>query len=337
MNLKKLKLKNIEVERIHEQSFYLVDDHRPFMINLQILKYYFSGISNDSRRIQALWNKEIEQFTMKHLIPRLSNDVIREIHLAGAPISSVTLGTALQAEEIYQDNDLFPTHNQFVKNIEHFISNLTLLQDTKIEGEVLKLFATISNSLSESDSPSGNLTIQDRYFLIFLFLKNSSTINRLNIKTIFNGIISDNIINLLFNATMKYDELCFENIIGLILYDHILFEDPLDNNGLEIKLLDIEKARQLMEFICGIRNNDLIGGFDDNQSFKVFQFYNIMFARDTFHENCLHLWQTLIIKNNNINVGNIIAEIKRTAFISETIHRKHKYIDHYEKIYFESK
>ncbi|MFN5762679.1 MAG: hypothetical protein ACK44U_11410, partial [Sphingobacteriales bacterium] len=67
----------------------------------------------------------------------------------------------MQAEEIYQDNDLFPTHNQFVKNIEHFVSNLTLLQDTKIEGEVLKLFATISNSLSESDSPSGNLTIQD--------------------------------------------------------------------------------------------------------------------------------------------------------------------------------
>lgn len=335
MKNKKLKLKNIVVERSDKQSTYLLDDDRPFMINLQILKYYYSGISNDSRRIHALWNEQIDQFTMKQLIPRLSNDIIREIHLAGAPITAVTVGAALQAEEIYQDNDLFPTHNQFIQEIEQFVSNLTLLQDAKIEGEILKFFATISNALSASESPSGNLTTQDKYFLIFLFLKNSSVINSVNIKAIFNGIISDDIIKLLLNATMKYDELSFQEIIGLMLYDLILFEDPLENNGLEIKLSDIQKARKLMEYICGSGNDHLIGGFDDNQSFEIFQFYNVMFARDVFHENCLSLWQNLIIKKRKIDFGKIIAEIKNTAFTSETIHRRHQYLDHYKKVYSE--
>jgi hypothetical protein len=81
---------------------------------------------------------------------------------------------------------------------------------------------------------------------------------------------------------------------------------------LDIKLSDIDAARSIFTKVTqnASLGGQLIGGFDDNASFEIFQFFNIQYNRAGFHDFCLARWDELSAEWNPLKLQLFLEGVK---------------------------
>jgi hypothetical protein len=184
--------------------------------------------------------------------------------------------------------------------------------------DTLELFMYLGDMLEEEDSPTGTLAPQDRYFILFLMLKASPEQDLENLEMVLNkGAKSRNaksgcdVKSLLLKASGNFGQLNNEEKLALMLYDFILWDEP--NEGLDIKLADIAATKSIFKTVTqnAALGNQLLGGFNDNDSFEIFQFFNVEFNREGFHQFCLERWKELSSEWNALKLQLLIEGVRR--------------------------
>jgi hypothetical protein len=243
----------------------------------------------------------------------------------------------LKAEEIYKNN--YDTHDAYISSLEEIVAELLPNCNEGLFLDTLELFMYLGDMLEEEDSPSGALNAQDRYFILFLMLKASPTQKLDNLEMVLNkGAKSRNqrsycdVKALLLKASGNFAQLSAEEKLALILYDFILWDEP--NAGLDIKLGDIAASKSIFEKVTQNASlcKQLLGGFNDNASFEIFQFFNVEFNREGFHKFCLERWYELSSEWNEIEELELVIEGVRRDFHPAT-YINNPVLEDYEKGY----
>jgi hypothetical protein len=175
----------------------------------------------------------------------------------------------------------------------------------------------LGEMLKENESPSGSLNAQDRYFPLFLMLKASPEQDLENLEMVFskeaksrNATSGCDVKVLVLKASGNFNQLSNEEKLALVLYDFILWDEK---PGLDIKLGDIAAAKSIFSNVTqnAALGEKLLGGFEDNASFEIFQFFNVEFNREGFHEFCLARWKELSSEWNPLKLQQLIEGVRR--------------------------
>ena len=292
-----------------------LEDPRPFLTCIQLIRIYFLALSSGSKDYRTSYEETLREFTKAAVVPRISNDILRLAHEDGNLIESLLLGPMLQAEEIYDKN--YVTHNDYTQSLAGQIEELLPFCNTGLFLDTLELFMYLGDMLEEEDSPSGSLAPQDRYFILFLMLKASPKQDIDNVEMVLSkGAKSRDaksgcdVKSLLLKASGNFGQLNNEEKLALMLYDFILWDE---NPGLDIKLKDIAVARSIFALVTqnAALGEELVGGFNDNASFEIFQFFNVEFNREGFHAFCLERWKELSSEWNALKLQLLIEGVRR--------------------------
>jgi len=284
-----------------------LDDPMVFLTCVQQLRNYYLGLSPKSSTYRATYEEILREFTKAAIVPRITNDMLRRAHEEGALIESLLLLPMLKAEDTYDKN--YETHDDYVQSLGEVVSDLLGYCNVGLFLDTLEFFMYLGDELDEDDSPNGSLTVQDRYFPLFLMLKASPEQNPENLEMVLDkGAKSRNASNgcdvkaLLLKASGNFNQLSNEEKLALVLYDFILWDE---GPGLDIKIEDIKAAQNIFKVAQNIFKGQtakspvsekLIGGFKDNASYEIFQFFNVEFNREGFHEFCLARWKEFLME-----------------------------------------
>lgn len=306
---------NPEEQAHFDESDRCLDDPMPFLTCIQLIRIYYLVLSSDSKDYRASFKETLREFTKSAVIPRISNDVLRIVHEDGQLIESLLLGPMLKAEDIY-DKD-FSTHKDYTCSLAGQIEELLSFCNAGLFLDTLELFMYLGDMLEEEDSPSGSLAPQDRYFPLFLMLKASPEQDIENFEMVFSkGLKSRNaksgcdVKDLVLKASGNFNQLSNEEKLALVLYDFILWDEK---PGLDIKLGDINAAKSIFTNVTqnAALGEKLVGGFEDNASYEIFQFFNVEFNREGFHEFCLARWKELSSEWNPLKLQLLIEGVRR--------------------------
>jgi hypothetical protein len=292
--------------------------HTPlhFLTCIQLFRNYYLGLSSESKDYRASYEETLLEFTEAAVVPRIKDEFLRTAHNGGNLSESLLLGTMQQAEQVYDEN--YATHNEYVSSLSEVIAELLPNCNTGLFLDTLELFMYLGDMLEEGDSPSGSLAPQDRYFPLFLMLKASPDQELDNLEMVLSkGAKSRNensgcdVKSLVLKVSGNFGQLNNEEKLALMLYDFILWDEP--NEGLDIKVGDIAAAKSIFQKVTqnAALGNQLLGGFDDNASFEIFQFFNVEFNREGFHEFCLARWEELSSEWNPLKLQLLLDHIKR--------------------------
>jgi hypothetical protein len=300
----------------YDETDRCLDDPLPFLTCIQLIRNYYLMLSGESNDYRASYEETLREFTIAAVVPRMSNDMLRLSHEDGNLLESLLLAPMLKAEEIYDKN--YDTHDAYVCSLGEIVEELLPNCNVGLFLDTLELFMYLGDMLEEEDSPSGALNAQDRYFILFLMLKASPTQKLDNLEMVLNkGAKSRNqgsdcdVKTLLLKASGNFAQLSAEEKLALMLYDFILWDEP--NEGLDIKLGDIAASKSIFEKVTqnASLGKQLLGGFNDNASFEIFQFFNVEFNREGFHKFCLERWKELSSEWNPLKLQLLIEGVKR--------------------------
>ena len=224
-------------------------------------------------------------------------------------------GPMQKSWELYDED--YPTHNDYIQSLEKVVSDLVQHCNTGLFLDTLELFMYLGDMLEQKDSPTGSLAPQDRYFPLFLMLKASPEQDLDNLEMVMDkGAKSRNetsdydVKALLLKASGNFGQLSNEEKLALVLYDFILWDEK---PGLDIKLADIAAAKSIFALVTqnAALGEKLVGGFNDNASFEIFQFFNVEFNREGFHAFCLERWKELSSEWNALKLQLLLDSVKR--------------------------
>ena len=304
------------VTSLADETDRCLDDPMAFLTCVQQLRNYYLGLSTKSNTYRGTYEEILREFTKAAIVPRITNEMLRLAHEDGNLIESLLLAPMLKAEDTYDKN--YETHNDYVQSLGEVVSDLLGYCNVGLFLDTLEFFMYLGDELDEDDSPNGSLTVQDRYFLLFLMLKESSDQELDNLEMVLSkDAISRDATNgcevkaLLLKASGNFGQLDNEDKLALMLYDFILWDEP--NEGLDIKIGDIAAAKNIFQKVTqnAALGNLLLGGFGDNASFDIFQFFNVEFNRAGFHEFCLERWKELSSEWNALKLQLLIEGVKR--------------------------
>jgi hypothetical protein len=204
----------------------------------------------------------------------------------------------LQAEDIYDKS--YSTHIEYICGLGTIVDDLLEHCNEGLFLDTLEFFMYLGDMLEESESYGGSLAPQDRYFPLFLMLKARPELDVDHIEDVLKKNAHTRFAKygvevnaLLLKASGNFQQLSNEEKLGLILYDFILWDEP--DAGLDIKLMDKNAARAIFTLITknASLGEKLVGGFKDNASYEIFQFFNVEYNRAGFHTFCLERWKEL--------------------------------------------
>ena len=298
-----------------DESDRCLDDPIPFLTCIQLIRNYYLGLSSESTAYRASYEETLQEFTKAAVVPRISNTMLRIAHEDGNLIESLLLGPRMKAEKIY--DEAYSTHDDYVRSLAELVEELLPFCNVGLFLDTLELFMYLGDMLDEEDSPSGSLNAQDRYFLLFLMLKAGPEQDIDNLELVLNkGAKTRNANNgcdvksLVLKASGNFNQLSNEEKLALVLYDFILWDE---GPGLDIKRGDIAAAKSIFTLVTqnSALGEELVGGFNDNASFEIFQFFNVEFNREGFHEFCLARWEELAAEWNPLKLQLLLEHLKR--------------------------
>lgn len=289
-----------------ESNAYCFDNPESFLTSIQLLRNYYLALSSSSTSFRADFEKSLMEFTSQSVVPKIGDEILRAIHEEGFGIGALLLKPMHNAERIYDEE--FETHDEYVNYLEKYISDINELGNQTLILDTISFLIKLGNILNEKESPSGNLSIQDRYFPVFLILKTNPNLELNRLKTVLKEIDYKGVDTLLLKASGNFNQLSSDEKLALILYDFILVDE---NPGLDIKMDDIATAKNIYKKITQNKNVDqVLGGFEDNDSFQIFQFFNVYFERKGFHDFCLERWKELSTEWNPLKLQLILEAVK---------------------------
>jgi hypothetical protein len=292
---------------------YCFEDPRPFLTAIQCLRNYYLGLSSESPRFRSEYERLLKEFTITSVVPKVSNDIIRITHEEGFAVEALLLKPMFDAEEMYDKE--FETHNEYVSALEELVKNVLSFANESLILETIGFLIKLGNILEDEECPLGFLTVQDRYFLVFLIMRSSPNLNLKSLKGVLETIDRAGVDSLLLKASGNFNQLSADEKLALMLYDFILVEEKTGfevEDRYDMKLYDIATAKRIFTLVTKNSAVDtLIGGFNDNDSFEIFQFFNIYFHRDRFHDFCIDRWKELTAEWNELKLQLIIEAVKR--------------------------
>ncbi len=297
-----------------DESDHCLADPMPFLTCVQLVRFYYFVLASDSQAYRDSYDEILLEFTKAAIVPRISKQMIRLAH-EGDNAKLLMPGPMQKSWELYDED--YPTHNDYIQSLEKIVSDLVQHCNTGLFLDTLELFMYLGDMLEEMDSPTGSLAPQDRYFPLFLMLKASPEQDPENLEIVFNkGSKSRNANNgcdvkaLLLKASGNFGQLSNEEKLALVLYDFILWDEK---PGLDIKLADIAAAKSIFTLVTqkATLGEKLVGGFNDNASFEIFQFFNVEFNREGFHAFCLERWKELSSEWNELKLQLLLEHVKR--------------------------
>ena len=297
-----------------DESDRCLSDPRPFLTCVQLVRFYYFVLSSDSQAYRDSYDEILLEFTKAAVVPRISKQMIRLAH-EGDNAKLLMPGPMQKSWELYDED--YPTHNDYIQSLEKIVSELVQHCNTGLFLDTLELFMYLGDMLEEMDSPTGSLAPQDRYFPLFLMLKASPEQDPENLEMVLDkGAKSRNASNgcdvkaLLLKASGNFGQLSNEEKLALVLYDFILWDEK---PGLDIKLADIAAAKSIFTLVTqkATLGEKLVGGFNDNASFEIFQFFNVEFNREGFHAFCLERWRELSSEWNALKLQLLLEHVKR--------------------------
>ncbi len=297
-----------------DESDQCLADPMPFLTCIQLMRFYYSVLSSDSKAFRASFEETLQEYTKAAVVPRITNKMMRLAHEDGN-LGLLMRGPMQKSWEIY-DKD-FATHDDYVRSLAEQIEELVPFCNTGLFLDTLELFMYLGDMLEEEDSPTGSLAPQDRYFPLFLMLKASPEQDLENLEMVLskdedsrNAKNGCDVKSLLLKASGNFSQLSHEEKLALVLYDFILWDE---NPGLDIKRADIAAAKSIFTLVTqnAALGEKLVGGFNDNASFEIFQFFNVEFNREGFHAFCLERWKELSSEWNALKLQLLVEHVKR--------------------------
>lgn len=304
-----------------DESDRCLDDPIAFLTCVQQVRNYYLGLSPKSKTYRGAYEETLREYTNAAVVPRITNDMLRAAHEGGNLIEALLLGPMLQAEEIYDKT--YATQIDYICGLGKVVSDLLTHCNEGLFLDTLEFFMYLGDILEESESYGGSLAPQDRYFPLFLMLKASPGIDVDYIEEVLKKNAHTRFVNygvevnkLLLKASGNFKQLSNEEKLGLILYDFILWDEP--DAGLDIKLGDIAAARSIFTLVTQNEalGEKLVGGFKDNASYEIFQFFNVEYNREGFHTFCLERWKELSSEWNPLKLQLLLDKVKRDFHIS---------------------
>ena len=297
-----------------------LDDPMAFLTCVQQVRNYYLGLSPKSNTYRGAYEETLREYTKAAIVPRITNEMLRFAHEDGNLIESLLLGPMLQAEEIYDKS--YTNHKDYICGLGKVISDLMAHCNVGLFLDTLEFFMYLGDILEEKESYGGSLAPQDRYFILFLMLKASPELDVDDIIQVLNKNAHSRYVNygievnaLLLKASGNFNQLSNEEKLALVLYDFILWDEK---PGLDIKLVDKAAARSIFTKVTqnAALGEKLVGGFKDNASFEIFQFFNVEFNREGFHQFCLARWKELSSEWNPLKLQLLLDSVKRDFHIS---------------------
>ena len=298
-----------------------LDDPQAFLTCVQQVRNYYLGLSPKSKTYRGAYEETLREYTKAAVVPRITNEMLRFAHEDGNLIEALLLGPMLKAEQIYDKS--YTTHTEYICGLRKGIDDLLAHCNEGLFLDTLEFFMYLGDMLEESESYGGSLAPQDRYFPLFLMLKARPELDVDNIEEVLKKNAHTRFVkygievnSLLLKASGNFNQLSNEEKLGLILYDFILWDEP--DAGLDIKLMDKNAARAIFTLITqnASLGEKLVGGFKDNASFEIFQFFNVEFNRAGFHTFCLARWKELSSEWNPLKLQLLLDRVKRDFHIS---------------------
>ena len=298
-----------------DESDRCLDDPIAFLIYVQQVRIYYLGLSPKSKTYRDAYKSTLLEYTKAAIVPRIKNKMLRLAHEDGNLIEAFVLGPMLKAEESYKKN--YDTHDDYVCDLGNVISDLLSSCNEGLYLDTLEFFMYLGDMLDEEESPNGSLTVQDRYFPLFLMLRASPEQDLDNLEMVLDkGAKSRNetsdcdVKSLVLKASGNFNQLSNEEKLALVLYDFILWDE---GPGLDIKRADIAAAKSIFTLVTqnAALGEKLVGGFNDNASFEIFQFFNVEFNREGFHAFCLERWKELSSEWNALKLQLLLDSVKR--------------------------
>ena len=330
-----------------------------FVIQIYLLKPYYLGLTQ-TQEIFDLFDLKIKDLWLNHFTGNLIDEGIKNEHeinqiLFESNPDGFLLMCKLNQENIYQSVQ-YENHLDYLKDIPNIIMSIDAIMDIELKKAFIQMLVDLGNALDINVNEK--MIPQDRYLPIFYAMNKWEVINTDDYDIAFEKMLFHVDYHGFFAYTMRPDKLSEIEKIALGLYAFILVTE---NNELEIKVDDIDKARNIISSLfdyseetmesrkeqlrlSGIDDDlvdivyevqyppleKIIGGFDVNFCFLQMAFFNCNYNTSDFLDQAILLFKDAVSKFNNTTRSSLI-NILKNQFQAESI-RENTLADRYIEV-----
>ena len=318
-----------------------------FVTQIYLLKPYYIGLTQ-TQEIFDLFDLKLKDLWLNHFRGNLLDEGIKNEHeinqiLFESNPDGFLLMCKLNQEKIYQ-SDRYENHFDYLKDIPNIILSIDVIMDVELKKAFIQMLVDLGNALDINVNEK--MIAQDRYLPVFYAMNKWNEVNTNDYEIAFKNMSFEMVYPGFSGFTMRLENLSEIEKMALGLYAFILVTE---NNELEIKVDDIEKARNIISSLfdyseetmntrkeelrhSGIDEDlidlvnqvqyppleQLIGGFDDSFTCSQMLFFNCNFNTDDFLNQAILLFKDAISKFNNTTRGSLVTILKN-QFQAESI------------------
>jgi hypothetical protein len=325
-----------------------------FVTNIYLLKPYFIGLTQ-TQEIFDLFDQKIKDLWLNKFSDNILDEGIKNEHdinkiLFESNPDSFLLMCKLNQEKIYE-SDRYENHPAYLKDIPNIINSLCTIMNLELKQAFVQMLVDLGNALDINVNEK--MLPQDRYLPIFYAMNKWKDISTNDLEAAFKNMSHEMVYPGFYGYSMRVENLSEIEKMALGLYAFILVTE---NNELEIKVDDIEKARSIISSLydystetmesrkeqlrlTGIDEDlidlvnqvqypaldQLIGGFDESFCCSQMLFFNCNFNTIDFLDQSILLFKDAASKFNGTTRASL-ANILKNQFQAELI-REHKLAD----------
>jgi hypothetical protein len=318
-----------------------------FVTNIYLLKPYYLGLTQ-TQEIFDLFDLKLKDLWLNHFSDNLLDEGIKNEHeinqiLFESNPDGFLLMCKLNQEKIYE-GDRYENHFDYLKDIPNIICSIDVIMDIELKKAFIQMLVELGNTLDINVNEK--MIAQDRYLPVFYAMNKWKEVNTNDYEIAFNNMSFEMTYPGFSGFTMRKESLSEIEKMALGLYAFILVTE---NNELEIKVNDIETARNIIsslfdysedtmnarkeelrssgidEDLIDIVNQvqyppleQLIGGFDDSFTCSQMLFFNCNFNTNDFLNQAILLFKDAVSKFNNTTKGSL-ETILKNQFQAERI------------------
>lgn len=325
-----------------------------FVTNIYLLKPYFLGLTQTQETFD-LFDQKIKELWLNKFSDNILDEGIKNEHeinqiLFESNPDGFLLMCKLNQEKIYESNT-YDNHPAYLKDIPNIINSLSPIMSLELKQAFIQMLVDLGNALDINVNE--RMLPQDRYLPIFYAMNKWKGISINDFEPAFKNMSYEMVYPGFNGYSMRVETLSEIEKMALGLYAFILVTE---NNELEIKVDDIDKARSIISSLydysdeamasrkeqlrlTGIDEDlidlvnqvqyppleQLIGGFDESYCCSQMLFFNCNFNTNDFLDQSILLFKDAANKFNS-TTRTSLANILQDQFQAELI-REHKLAD----------
>ena len=318
-----------------------------FVSNIYLLKPYYLGLTQTQETFD-LFDQKITDLWLNHFSENILDEGIKNEHTINLLLfksnpDAFLLMCKLNQEKIY-DSDTYENHFEYIKDIPNIIKSFDSIMSLGLKKSFIEMLVDLGNALDIN--VNDKMLAQDRYLPIFYAMNKWEVINTDDYDIAFQKMFFHMDYHGFFAYTMRPEKLSEIEKIALGLYAFILVTE---NNELEIKVDDIDKARNIISSLfdyseatiesrkeqlrlSGIDDDlidivyevqyppleKIIGGFDVNFCFLQMAFFNCNYNTSDFLNQSIILFKDAATKFNKSTKASL-TKILKDQFLADRI------------------